>query len=517
MTKFQSIVKQAIRGVNSGGLLTEEIDPRLQESFQKINQSTPVKTFLSKSAMIHYFELTGKVTKKTQTKLSKAPTESKPYISKQVKSILHQIFAEDLGDYEPEFFYLVKKHGQILSSEFLPPYLEKLYKGKIEADLLEPIIGERGHWLVKQNISWQNLFINNDLNQDNWDYGTKEERLKYLKELRKNDPQKALDLIKDTWKKEKTKSKLDLLETLEINTNQDDEDFLHDLWKKGSKDLSNIAIGLLAKIPDSRYSKQQHTFLRKVISVNKEFLKGKRVIIEENYDLLNENVDLVPNILNKNQKWDLDIWLTELVKLVYLDFWTEILQEQDIGKIIDLLEKSSKNRTIWTRGLSIAAKRQQRKDWAAKLFTKFASIFGESGEEKGVVNLLKPQEVSQIISKEFSNLNSQGYNPVLQLIATCYKPTFESEFIEQGAALQMVKYLILQTDIRDKYYYYKREPSQDLSRWIKIINPEIKQEIYVLFENKVKSEGKEITDGYFEDTLQILEIRYRIYRAFNID
>jgi uncharacterized protein (UPF0297 family) len=518
MTTFQIIVKQAVKGVISGTAPLAEIDLKLKDAFQKIEQTEPANDFLSRAITTYYFELSGYTPKKTQSRLSKAPQESKTWISGKVQNVLHQIYGEDLDDYEPEFFCLMKKHGQILTPEFLPPYLDKLYRGKIEKELLTPIIGERGLWLCKQNESWQKLFEEPELNREAWDYGKKEERLRYIKKLREKEPGSALNLIKDAWKKEKTKTKLDFLETLEININQEDEEFLHSLWKEGAKDLSSLAIKLLAKIPNSEYVRQQKDFLKQIFSVKKEFLKGKKVKLEENYELLNLNADLVPNNLNKEQKWDLDDWFTQLICLVDLDFWAELVQEDEVEKIIDLLEKSSKNRTVWTRGLSVAAKRQQRRDWAKILFAKFASVIDPIEEGRFIVNLLDTKDISQIIKKEFSNLNSQGYNPVLQLIANSYRPSFESEHVEKEAALLMIKYLLRQTDIKDKYYYYKREPSKDLSKWIKVVvNPNIKEEIESLIETKVKSSGKEISEGHFEHTLQILEIRHKMHRAFNLN
>lgn len=64
------------------------------------------------------------------------------------------------GEYEEaleEFLFFVRQHKKVLPATFLPQLLHYCRGNRVLWALVEPVIGNKGRWLLKQNEDWSHL------------------------------------------------------------------------------------------------------------------------------------------------------------------------------------------------------------------------------------------------------------------------------------------------------------------------------------------------------------------------
>ena len=81
-----------------------------------------------------------------------------------------------------------------------------------------------------------------------WEYGTKAERLLLLDYLRKRHPKKALELIESTWSEDSFQDRQYYLDTLHTNLSETDEEFLESCLDDSRQEIRQVAALLLSKI-----------------------------------------------------------------------------------------------------------------------------------------------------------------------------------------------------------------------------------------------------------------------------
>ena len=75
------------------------------------------------------------------------------------KSVSH-LKAILYGDYEEaleEFLFLLKTHNAVLPAQFLPKLFHYCRGNRVLWAMVEPVIGQKGKWLLQQNEDWSHL------------------------------------------------------------------------------------------------------------------------------------------------------------------------------------------------------------------------------------------------------------------------------------------------------------------------------------------------------------------------
>ncbi len=186
-----------------------------------------------------------------------------PAATKSLKVILKGMHAPALK----EFLELLEQYQQVLPPSMLPELFEESKSNKKLWKDIKHLIGQRGEWLLSQNVDWMHL--GNQIVEVDWKFASKEVRLLLLKHWRKTAPQKATKALASTWSEEDYKSKVEFLKTLAIGLSKKDEPFLKKGLSESRKEIRKIAGELLLKIPDSEYSNQLFELLKKYILLKK--------------------------------------------------------------------------------------------------------------------------------------------------------------------------------------------------------------------------------------------------------
>ncbi len=184
--------------------------------------------------------------------------------------LLHLMLTGPHGDVLPEYLGLLKEAGKTLPASELPALL-----GQKEVQTtwqeVEPLLGEDGHWLLRQHPEWSKLL--EDPTQYNWQTGSRQERLKMLTFWRKQSPKFALELIQSTWESETPNEKAAFLAILQTNLSLGDAPFLEACLNDKRKEVRQVAAVLLAKIPDSALTVRMEARAAQVLTIHNNCLQ----------------------------------------------------------------------------------------------------------------------------------------------------------------------------------------------------------------------------------------------------
>jgi len=203
-----------------------------------------------------------------QPLLPKSPEETLANCSQQSANHLRLIL---MGRYPyalTEFVLGMATYQKCLPFELLPDLLDKCIKDEFLWQQIQPIIGQRGNWLIDLNPVWQKLKV--DVSQEKWELGTKVERVTILKKLRQEDPAAGLSMLLSTWAEDGLSEKTAFLKCLSIGLSDIDEAFLEACLDFSRKEIRENAAILLSKLPNSQLQQRISAYLEEAITIGKE-------------------------------------------------------------------------------------------------------------------------------------------------------------------------------------------------------------------------------------------------------
>jgi hypothetical protein len=106
-----------------------------------------------------------------------------------------------------------------------------------------------------------------------WDEGTSAQRLEWLRALRNADPAGARNVLMDSWSRESANNRAEFLGVLADGLSDADQDFLQAAVADRSRVVSEAAITLLTKLPDSALSRDMRTLAARHLVINRRLLR----------------------------------------------------------------------------------------------------------------------------------------------------------------------------------------------------------------------------------------------------
>lgn len=170
-----------------------------------------------------------------------------------------------------EFLELMHQQEKILPPELIPELLNQARTNPLLWTLLEPVLGERGNWLLSLHPDWQ--FLRYIPNQKDWETGDLHTRIRFLTALRKTDPRKGLELLKAAWSDESTNNRKKLLQALSVNLSNADMLFLEKTLQEKQKTIRTVAIELQSAWPSSPLTQRMAERLQHYLIFDKKELQ----------------------------------------------------------------------------------------------------------------------------------------------------------------------------------------------------------------------------------------------------
>ncbi len=235
----------------------------------------------------------------------------------------------------PEFAQLLKKHQKQLPHEALPNLLEQCREQPELWQLIEPILGTRGRWLLQQHPHWSAL-LPSTAALESWPQATGKEQLALLTAYRREDPEAARQSLTDHWLELDHKAQGRILPALAEGLTSDDETFLDHCRLAKRKNVRLAATDLLASLPESRLQDRlwEHAQSCLVLKANKlELILPEDLPKATQEDGIYPTGSKTPGGLRLN-------WVQQLLERIPFTHWEQHWQKTPLD-IIQMVAKVS--------------------------------------------------------------------------------------------------------------------------------------------------------------------------------
>ena len=268
------------------------------------------------------------------------------------------------GEILNEFLRHLHTHQMILPAEQLPELLNRCKNDPSLWPLLQHVVGNRGYWLIQQNIDWQ--YLNVVMEEEIWETGTTAQRISFLKAYRFQYPKRAVELLKTSWEQDDFRTKLACLKCLAIKLSAADEIFLETCLQDRKKEIRQEAASLLVRIEDARLTQKIFSKIKSIVNIKKDSLKKEKldIILPEFDDVFfKENgIALGSSKYSGGRKSDL---VGQLIALVPPSTWEKFLG-QNPKEILEIFARSEWN-TLLIEAIIHATVLHQNEAWMTSL------------------------------------------------------------------------------------------------------------------------------------------------------
>ena len=362
MQIWQALLSAALLGVERQSLRLVQTDHALDAVLQQIDPSDRERQLLSVAGVITLWRRAGQ----QPGSAGAAPSEpceldDLPRCSSRCGHHLRLMLDRQFESALPEWLTAMAGAGKRVPEEYLPELLELGHMQPSLRPLVLPVLGRRGHWLAAQNPDWCYAALRDP--NTVWETGEHGERLFLLRQMRAQDPSRALDLLASSWKEESAPDRISFLGTLATGLGMADEPFLEAALDDRSKEVRRTAAELLAQLPGSR-------LVQRMIERAKSLLTFKQGRIDVTFpaqhskEMQRDGIEPKPPAIVR--KMGEKAWqFMQIISAVPPAYWSQIF-----GKPPRSLIRAS-GKSEWQlsllEGWALAAQRHLDADWAEAL------------------------------------------------------------------------------------------------------------------------------------------------------
>jgi hypothetical protein len=251
--------------------------------------------------------------------------------------------------------------GRRLPPELVPALLDAGRRHRGLRPLIPQVAGPLAGWLAAQRTDWSYAsstpqVASTAVNDAAWELGTIRQRTAYLSRLRRHDPGRARDVLEKGWEAEPPDDRVVLLGALATGLSSDDEPLLERALDDRRKQVREVALELLGRLPDSAYAQRMSDRATACIQMH-----GTRAITVSpptacDRSMRRDGIAPRPPAGTGERAW----WLAEILARTPLRAWPEpraFLARQVSEEWIKTVR----------RGLARAAATQRDRGWAAAL------------------------------------------------------------------------------------------------------------------------------------------------------
>ena len=252
MQALERLAAQAIVGTERQALSLPELPGALGETLQALDPTDPALTLLRAAGILSFAALAGQQPASANLQGPEpSPVETLPHaLDESVAELLEALFNQNA--IRLQALALQRLAGGCVPHRLLPKLLDWGRQSRAHRPFLLPVLGERGRWLARLNPDWAYAAGQGGMEGD-WDTGSLDQRLLYLKQLRLTDPAQGRALVEQALTETGAKERAALVAALETGLNDGDEDLLEGVLKDRGKEVRAAAAALLARLPHSSF------------------------------------------------------------------------------------------------------------------------------------------------------------------------------------------------------------------------------------------------------------------------
>ena len=216
--------------------------------------------------------------------------------------------------------------GRRLPTSLLPQALELGRRSLALRPLLVPVLGERGLWLAAQREDWRYAAGVGTAGPEEarWTDGTIEQRRAFLADERRRDPAAARERLAAVLPELPAKERAELAAELATGLGADDEALLDGLRGDRSREVRQVASGLLLRLPRAAHPLRAARRLEALLQHERVLLRKRWQIDAPNEAAADWKADQVDAARPQHESLgERGWWLYQLVRQVPLGWWTE--------------------------------------------------------------------------------------------------------------------------------------------------------------------------------------------------
>lgn len=361
---WQQLVETALLGTERSGLTASDLPSDLALTGAVVS---PERATLQTAALaVNYLRAGAEPLIITLPNLPVCNPETQPYAPEAAMRLLDKILDEPTPNRRLLGLWLAKcvERGRVVPPVNVVPLLT-VTANALYADCYDNllrVVGECGRWLSQFNDEWNHIMPPDP--ETVWQEGDSTGRFVALRQMRRADPAKAVELLLASWPTEAAKDRVKWMAVLSENATLADEPFatgVLDELNAGRKatvahrDLRVQTVALLLNVPGSALFRKTQSTLAEYVTVRRKLLLSnvKMLHLPERQDaFFNEQTmtaygfgtDAALTGANQVQQW-----FYQLLAVLHPSCWTTIFAVDD-SQLVSLLKRQD-----WFTGGGIAS------------------------------------------------------------------------------------------------------------------------------------------------------------------
>ncbi len=249
----------------------------------------------------------------------KAPVDDRPVLPDSLRADFRRL-VKRLQDLKHVYLLKGLDHFFFVNGLRLHPFDVSF---AIESKQFTRCLGPFEHWYKGQTGIGQEEHVNTSgyvIDEENWTDFFISERVRYLRDVREEDPDKGLSLLQSVFSGEVAEKRHKLLGALEVNCNENDLEFLKSLNKDRSPRVRGLATLLIARVPGTKERDEllQDAFVLFVVGEGRKKTRLKPEA-KRNRDSVDLTADLLASVSIEHLSGKFGLKPEEFVKSIASD------------------------------------------------------------------------------------------------------------------------------------------------------------------------------------------------------
>jgi len=257
MEIWEQLLSTAILGTERQSPALPAQTGALGAMLDKLKDRDPEHLLLGAAAAVTLFRRAGFTAPTDSEPLPKpCADDPRPECTARQRDLLALVLGSKDSKLLEEWLTYAVAANRCLPDELLPALCAAKHWQEAPVPAIGMALGPRGQWLTRQNAKWTDLLQESPAADADWETALPAQRVAILTGIRANDPARARAMLEADWSQFAPKERAALLATFATGLSMVDEPFLEAALDDKRKEVREVAISLLPRLPDSRLSQR---------------------------------------------------------------------------------------------------------------------------------------------------------------------------------------------------------------------------------------------------------------------
>ncbi len=279
MTTYDQLVAAATVGVAQRPIAIDAL-PGAAAAHAGLLDPDPAAAVLGAAALLDAARRAGGLAPTAVTLPEPAADDTAPELNRVAGDLFRGVLAGGDRELLAELLDMTAAAGARIPAPDLPALLSVAAAQRALRSPTTAVLGARGHWLALQHPDWRRVVDASAaiVPPDAWETGRPAERVAWLGELRRRDPQSARETLLAGWGRETGDDRAALLAVLAGGLSAADEPFLESALDDRRAEVRGQARALLARLTGSAFAARATARARGVLRIERRGLRRRIVV-----------------------------------------------------------------------------------------------------------------------------------------------------------------------------------------------------------------------------------------------